>query len=227
MSMLRRLTKFSSCEDGGAAVEFVAAMLFFVVIVFFSFEVAVAVFWNATAEKAAQIGARLAIVSDPAVAAQGCPGTPNPDTNGDWAGQDGQPVPAGVLPLKNCRNGASGAIYGTSCTIANTCHSWAPVECVGGVGESCDAEGFAAVAERVRSIFNLATYERITIRYEDTGLGFAGGPVIPLVTVEITDVPYDLLFVSLLGRMTGTGAALVNMPTVSATLTGEDLSIDS
>ena len=38
--MLRRLIKFSSCEDGGAAVEFVAAMLFFVVIVFFSFEVA-------------------------------------------------------------------------------------------------------------------------------------------------------------------------------------------
>lgn len=227
MSMLRRLRKFGAREDGLAAVEFVAAMIFFVVIVFFSFEVAVAVFWNATAEKAAQIGARLAIVSDPAVASQGCPGTPNPDTNGDWAGNDGDPVPAGVLPLRNCRNGAAGAIYGTSCTIANTCHTWAPVECVGGMGGSCDEMGFTAVAERMRSIFNLATNDRITIRYEDTGLGFAGGPVIPLVTVEIANVPYDLLFASLLGRMSGTGTAAINMPTVSATLTGEDLSINS
>lgn len=227
MSTLRGLRRFGSREDGLAAVEFVAAMIFFVVIVFFSFEVAVAMFWNATAEKAAQIGVRLAIVSDPAVVSQGCPGTPNPDTNGDWAGNDGDAAPAGVLPLRNCRNGAAGAIYGTSCTVANTCHSWGPIVCVGGVGGSCDADGFAPIAERVRSIFNLATDARITIRYEDTGLGFAGGPVIPLVTVEIANVPYDLLFASLLGRMSGTGTAVINMPTVSATLTGEDLSIDS
>ena len=225
--MLRRLRKLGCREEGGASVEFVAVMLFFVVIVFFSFEVAVAVFWNATAEKAAQIGARLAIVSDPAVASQGCPGTPQPGTNGDWPGTDGDPVPAGMLPLRNCRNGPASAIYGMPCSTAGTCHSWGPVECVGGSGGSCDAAGFAAIAQRVRSIFNLATDERITIRYEDTGLGFAGGPVIPLVTIEISNVPYDLLFASLLGRMTGTGTALVNMPTVSATLTGEDLSVDS
>lgn len=227
MNVLRQIRKFGSRAEGGASVEFVAVMLFFVVLVFFSFEVAVAVFWNSTAEKAAQIGVRLAIVSEPAVASQGCPGTPQPGTNGDWPGSDGDPAPAGTLPLRNCRNGAAGAIYGTSCTVANTCHTWGPIECVGGSGGSCDAAGFAAIAQRVQSIFNLATDERITVRYEDTGLGFAGGPVVPLVTVEIADVPYDLLFASLLGRMTGTGTALINMPTVSATLTGEDLSIDS
>jgi hypothetical protein len=239
MSMLGRLRNFGCREEGGAAVEFVAAMIFFVAIVFFSFEIAVAVFWNATAEKAAQIGARLAIVSDPAVTSQGCPGTPNPATNGDWPGSDGDPVPAGNLPLRNCRNGAANAIYGTSCSVANTCHSWGPVVCVGdGMVGSCDDDGFAAIAERVRSIFNLATDQRITIRYEDTGLGFAGGPAIPLVTVEIANVPYDLVMTTVMDNFwrvlcwgdpacLGTPRAFTLMPTVSATLTGEDLSVDS
>ena len=57
--MLRRLSKLIRHDDGGATVEFVAAMSFFVVIFFFVMEIGVAVFWNATAEKAAQIGARL------------------------------------------------------------------------------------------------------------------------------------------------------------------------
>jgi len=215
--MFRRLPKLVRHDDGGATVEFVAAMLFFVVIFFFVMEIGVAVFWNATAEKAAQIGVRLAIVGDPTVTASACPSDNN----------DGDPVPAGTLPLQNCRNGGTGAIYGRPCSTAGTCHTWGPVTCVGGTGANCDAAGFATIAQRVRSIFNLATDDRITIRYEDTSLGYAGGPVIPLVTVEISNVPYDLLFASLLGRMSGTGTALIQMPTVSATLTGEDLSVDS
>ena len=73
MNMLHQIRQISVREEGAAAIEFVAAMVFFTVLSFFSFEVGVAVFWNATAEKAAQIGARLAIVGDPAVLAQGLP----------------------------------------------------------------------------------------------------------------------------------------------------------
>ena len=220
--MSGQLRKFLSREEGGVAVEFVAVMLFFMILVFFSFEIAVALFWNATAEKAAQIGVRLEIVSDPSVNASLCP------TDND----DGDPVPAGTLPLQNCRNGGTGAIYGTSCNIAGTCHTWGPIECVGGTSASCNALGFARTAQRVRSIFNLATDDRITIRYVDSGLGYAGGPVIPLVTVEISNVPFDLFFPYLLQRImdprgTGTVPAPFLMPTISATLTGEDLSIDS
>ena len=211
--MLKQVSRFVTREDGGPTVEFVAAMSFFTVIVFFCLEIGIAVFWNATAEKAAQIGARLAIVGNPAVTSAACP------TGSD----DGDPVAAGVLPLRNCRMPA--AIYGRSCTIAGTCHSWGPIVCQGGTSANCDAAGFATIAQRVQSIFNLATDDTITIRYEDSGLGYAGGPVIPMVTVEITGVPYDLLFTTLLGRITGTDSAGVMMPTVSATLTGEDLSV--
>jgi hypothetical protein len=219
--MIRDILRFSRESDGGATVEFVAAMLFFVVIVFFTFEIAVAVFWNATAEKAAQLGARLAIVGNPAVTAAVCPSGNN----------DGDPVAAGTMPLRNCRTAS--AIYGTSCSIANTCQTWGPIECVGGSGGSCNAAGFATIAQRIRSIFGPATDETITIRYADSGLGYAGGPVIPLVTVEISGVEYDLIFAAILQRIgelatwqeTGTNPATLLMPPVSATLTGEDLSV--
>lgn len=218
MTMPRRFPKFIRDDQGGAAVEFVAAMLFFIVIAFFIMEVGIAVFWISTAEKAAQIGVRLAIVSDPAVISAACPGDRD----------DGDPVPGGTLPLQNCRRPS--AIYGTSCSVALTCHAWGPIECVGSTGANCDAVGFATIATRIRAIFNLATDEKITVRYEDSGLGYAGGPVIPLVTVEISDVEYDLLFASVLDRMRelarrdGTTSAFTTMPTISVTLTGEDLS---
>lgn len=217
--MPRRFPKFIGDDQGVAAVEFVAAMLFFIVIAFFIMEVGIAVFWISTAEKAAQIGVRLAIVSDPAVMSAACPG----------GNDDGDPAPAGTLPLENCRQPS--AIYGTSCSEnVTTCHPWGPIACVGGTGANCDAVGFATIATRVRAIFNLATDEKITVRYEDSGLGYAGGPVIPLVTVQIADVEYDLLFASVLDRMRelarrdGTTSAFTTMPTISVTLTGEDLS---
>lgn len=218
MTMPRRLPKFIRDNQGGAAVEFVATMLFFIVIAFFVLEVGVAVFWISTAEKAAQIGVRLAIVRDPAVISAACP------TGMD----DGDPVLVGTLPLKNCR--MPSAIYGTSCSEVGTCWDWDPIACVGGTGANCDAAGFATIATRVRAIFNLATDEKITVRYEDSGLGYAGGPVIPLVTVEISGVEYDLLFAGVLDRMRelaqrdGTTSAFTTMPTISVTLTGEDLS---
>ena len=214
--MPRRFSKFIGDDQGAAAVEFVAAMLFFIVIAFFIMEVGIIVFWISTAEKAAQIGVRLAIVSDPAVMSAACPG-------------DGAPALTGMLMLQNCRQPS--AIYGISCS-EGACQPWPldPIVCEGGTSANCDAVGFAPIATRVRAIFNLATDEKITVLYEDSGLGYAGGPVIPLVTVQIADVEYDLLFASILDRMRelarrdGTTSAFTTMPTISVTLTGEDLS---
>ena len=212
--MPRRFSKFIGDDQGTAAVEFVAAMLFFIVIAFFIMEVGIIVFWISTAEKAAQIGVRLAIVSDPAVMSAACPG-------------DGALAPTGMLMLQNCRQPS--AIYGISCS-EGACQPWGPIVCEGGTSANCDAVGFATIATRVRAIFNLATDEKITVLYEDSGLGYAGGPVIPLVTVQIADVEYDLLFASILDRMRelarrdGTTSAFTTMPTISVTLTGEDLS---
>lgn len=214
--MIWRTERFFCTEGGGASVEFVAVMPFFMLITFFVIEIAIAVFLIETAEKAGQIGARMAIVGTPAVTTANCP------VSG---------APSNGLPLRNCR-ASSTVVYGTSCSVASTCATWGPVECVGGTSGDCSSDGFQAIANRIRSIFGRAADENITVRYEDSQLGYAGGPIIPLVTVEISNVDYDLFFPFLFERMRalanpGTDPApsvFTTMPTIATTLTGEDLS---
>jgi hypothetical protein len=62
---------------------------------------------------------------------------------------------------------------------------------------------------------------RITYRY--TGLGFAGGPTIPAIALELHDVPFQLGVLGLIGGLLGAGHQLT-LPPISATFTGEDLS---
>ncbi len=63
----RTTSRFIRDQRGGVAVEFVALLPAFLFLTFFVFDIAIAVLWVGTVEKAAQLGARLAIVSDYAV----------------------------------------------------------------------------------------------------------------------------------------------------------------
>ena len=70
--------RFLRDEDAGATVEFVAVMGPMMLIVFFIFEVMVEMVWIGTGEKAAQAGARLAVVSNVAALNSLSPGTSDP-----------------------------------------------------------------------------------------------------------------------------------------------------
>src|SRR5690242_17124051 len=61
------IKRFAKEEAASTTVEFVAISLFFFVIAFLVMEIALALFWWQTAEVAAQIGARYAVVWDPVV----------------------------------------------------------------------------------------------------------------------------------------------------------------
>jgi Flp pilus assembly protein TadG len=192
--MMRPLTSFLRSDRASVTVEFVAIFPFFLFVAFFVMEVTLAFFWWKTAEKAAHIGARVAIVSN---------------------------IAAGGVPN---RNGiATDAISGTLCSDAsNPCVSFGPVTCD---STSCDAATFDRVVGRMQNIFGVIQDQNVTITYENTGLGFAGGPTVPLVTVNLSGIQFQTGIVSILGNFIGGDEnALTTLPDISATLTGEDLS---
>lgn len=185
--------------DEGAlvTVEFVAIFPFFIILVFYALEVALALYWWQSVQEAAQIGVRMAVISDPAVNLEACPGG------------------TGYLPNGNCK--ASGGTYGGSCSSGTNCTGFTTVSCTGGTTSNCDQTAFNAICTRMQAIFAKIDCSDITISYADSGLGFAGGPVIPTVTVSVSNVPFNVIDVPILPNIVST------MPTMTAILTGEDM----
>jgi Flp pilus assembly protein TadG len=186
-----------SCQRGAATVEFVVVAPVFLILFFLVIEVAGAFFWWKTAEKATQLGARLAIVRDVAVTG---------------------------LPARNPKR--DGAVFGLACAAAsNPCNfdnqsTWV---CTAG-GAGCNSAAFQNIMTEMQRIFGQAiTDDNLTITYRYAGLGYAGGPFIPSVTVTLSQVPFGL-FLGFLSSLSGAGDALLTLPDISATLTGEDLS---
>ena len=83
---------------------------------------------------------------------------------------------------------------------------------------------FDELVTRMRAIFPAFTAEHVRVTYWETGLGSAGGPSIPAVTVTLTDVPFQLGVLGLITGLIGGGRTLLTLPDISATFTGEDLS---
>jgi hypothetical protein len=186
-----------SCERGAATVEFVVVFPVFLILFFLAIEVGSAFFWWKTAEKATQLGARLAIVRD--VAATG-------------------------LPARNAKR--TGALFGLACAAAsNPCDfdnqsTWI---CNAG-GAGCNSAAFQNIMSEMRRIFGQAISDgNLTVTYNYVGLGYAGGPFVPSVTVTLSGVPFGM-FIGFLSGLAGAGNSLLVLPDISATLTGEDLS---
>jgi hypothetical protein len=209
---ISRWRTFLEDERAGIALEFVALLQAFLLLFFFALEIAIAVFWTGTVEKAAQLGARFAVVSDKAVT--GLPATYS--------------LAAGHIWGDDCSAGACG----------NAGTGFNPRSCVGGSGGDCDASNclgaaepcFAVIVGRMRDIAPIIQPGHVSITYAYAGLGFAGGPIIPRVTVTVAGVPYDAVMTNLLAGFTrlvtgdpGAASPLTNLPTIAVTFTGEDL----
>jgi hypothetical protein len=81
----------------------------------------------------------------------------------------------------------------------------------------------------MQGIFPKVLASNVTISYAGTGLGFAGGPVVPSVTVKISGVPYGTLLNTIMSNFMAKGGTTgnpfsANLPDISVTMTGEDLS---
>ena len=199
--------RFFRDAQGGVAVEFVTLMPAFVFLTFFIIEIGVALLWIGTVEKAAQLGARMAVVSDYAVT-----GLPTSGKNA---------IANGFLPGGNCK------LVGQSQNPCVAFNSGNALSCPG----SCNPQGFDAIFNRMDAIASMLQPSNVAISYTYAGLGFAGGPIVPRVTVTVQNVPYDSVMTSLLNRFyrlaTGNQSANLGMtllPVITATFTGEDLS---
>jgi len=201
-------------QSGTTMIEFTIVMVLFFLLTFGLVEFGFLLFqWNSAA-KAAQFGARMAAISDPVwtplttLTSTGtaggpwqtafnvtCNGTNASGSNGTCGGSTTEYDPAAMQLLVFGRGG------GTTC---------------GPVGPDGDP-GMCDLFERI-------TPQNVNIRYQNTGLGFAGRPggPVPTVTLSLTGLTYQFFA---LGDLLGFGD--VTMPPFTVTMTGEDLSKDA
>lgn len=193
-------------RSGAATVEF--ALLFWILL-FLTLgiiEFGLALFQWARAEKALQLGARIAVVSSPiAHELKNFSGKTDANSFGD-----------------SCRDATTGATQPYCVYDPN------PVRCTstGCNGYGFDAAAFNRIVDRMRVIAPWIQPDWVVVEYGATGLGFVGRPgsrqgefnLVPSVSVRIENAAFPLL---LMDDLFGLDA--IPMPTFSTTLVGEDL----
>ena len=191
MFIKKRLKLFLSDERGVNSVEFPIIFFFMILFVLFAFQVAFAMFELISAEKAVQTGARIASVRDPVHLGV--------ETTND-------PVSADTLGFP-C-NGS-----GNNCVIPTT-RTWScgPEEWY--VDANCDVDRMLTIYNDMRRQGINVEGTDITITYTYAGLGYAGGPMIPIIEVSMDRKNFLL--------NTGFGFRLIRHP-VKAVAVGEDL----
>jgi hypothetical protein len=162
--------------------------------------------WLQFTEMATQAGVRTAVVRSPAVA--GLPAVNGP-ANGGLLGQSCTRVPSPCAPLTTS---SCGPLFEEDVL--------------------CSGTAFDHIFERMRQffpdipLFTVVQPGNISIRYEDSGLGYVGGPPVPLVTVAVSGVEIPVIgaIIDLAFRLVG-GAAGDNatMRPIQASMTAEDL----
>lgn len=198
---------FWSSQSGAAMVEMAIAMPLLLTLLLGFVDFGYAFYqWNA-ANKAVQMGARLAQISTPVASGLSKEAKTPADTL-----LVGTPVPAGTYD------------YICSATAAGV------ASCVCGTGSTCqditsDQTAFDFIYDggnRAGMHDLLPTLEKseVRIEYAASGLGYwtrPSGPV-PTITVSITNHPFQFFF---LGGLLGFGN--ITMPSMLSTVTGEDL----
>jgi hypothetical protein len=164
--------------------------------------------WLQFAEMATQAGVRTAVVRSVVESL----------TNGE--GKDDS--------LPGFIEAADGGPIGRSCSAnPGACVPLEPLSCGPFYGGgTCAGQAFDHVAARMQQIFPLIEPGNISIRYMDSGLGYVGGPPVPLVTVVVSglQIPVIGAIIDLAFRLVG-GAAGDNttMRPIQASMTAEDL----
>lgn len=199
---LRNLRAFGRNENGSAAtLEYVVLLLPLLALVFTSFQIALAYHFSLTAQKAVELGARIAAVRDPVFTA---------------------------LPDVNTLNNNGEFEIGDACAAGACEDMGGPFTCTGeDVGsELCDATAWAAIAQEVANLAYLLDPDDLSITYFYGALGFAGGPFTPIIEVRIRERPFFLQFFFNIGIGESDGNE-VGLPSVAATAIAEDMSSDN
>lgn len=197
--MRTAIRRFPTCQNGASAAEFALVLPVLLLFLLGIIDVGRLMWTLNGAEKATQMGARAAVVSN------FVPGGLASHDYGSLLGQ-GAPIPVGQFGAARCQK-PSGAV---TCDCTTTpCPTLAPI----------NSDAFNAIVNRMRAIAPAIAETDVRITYTNSGLGYAGDPngadVAPLVTVDAIGIDFTPLLFQFFG-------ASFNLPTISATLTMED-----
>jgi Flp pilus assembly protein TadG len=203
-------------EAGGALVEATVLIPILFVFLLGSVDFLYAFYQWTAASKAAQLGARLAAVSDPV--ATGLTGNSNIAT----LAVSGTVLLGDAMPdfQVTCASGACSCTRGT-CAGMGTYSAAAMNTIVFGRGSAACNDTTNYYNAGMCDIFPRITAANVKIVYDQTGLGYAGrdaGPV-PTIAVSLQNLTFQFFFLNGLR-----GFANLAMPAFTTTVTGESLS---
>ena len=185
-------------ERGATAAEFAMVLPLLLLFLFGIIDVGRLMYtWN-EAEKATQMGARMAVVTDM---------VPGGLAAMDYSTSLGQgvPVPTTTFGSASCTKPSSGV----TCSCTGNCPTLTPY----------NGTAFDNIVTRMKVFLPDLTAANVAIDYTNSGLGFSGDPngadVAPLVTVRIVNMKFQPLTLLLFG-------AAFDMPEFRAALTLED-----
>ena len=154
------------------------------------------------AEKAAQMGARFAVVTNPIA-----PGVAS-SYLGTGGLTQGDVIPASAFGKITCKSAGGCTCTTTPCPTLGT----------------TDTAAFNAIVARMQLFLPELSASNVAVEYSSSGLGYAGDPnehdLSPMVTVKIGSPATPLQF----RPITAFLIASMNMPAFTTSLTAEDLS---
>lgn len=161
------------------------------------------------AEKAAQMGARMAVVTDP------ISGGISASYLGVGGLTQGDIIPASAFGKITCTGSGSGTSITASCTCTTS-----PCPALG----TANNTAFRNIVTWMQNFLPEVSASNIAVEYSSSGLGYAGNPygrdLSPLVTVKIGTPATTLQF----RPITFLAIRTMSMPTFTTSLTAEDLS---
>ena len=194
-------------DQGSALVEFAIVLPLFLLLFFGLIDFGRMGGDFTFANKPVQRAARIAVVRPPV-----CNSVPLTNARGT--------VPPGTVPPR----------FGTSCTAGGSiCAVPTAAVCTGQVGNATSDEIWAEVGPLLPAGATPANL-RYTYTF-DPALNFLGGPYVPVVKVEITNLQFTFVsplgaLAALAGAATGSGmSGTVTFPAMTMTLPGEDLAL--
>lgn len=191
-------------DESGLAAEFALVLPLLLLFLLGTIDVGIYAWRLNQAEKATQVGARWAAVTDPLATEITSTSYVN-QTIGGVLVEQGDRVPLGALGLLTCTSA------GCTCTTAPC------------PGTTFDSDAFDRLAARMKTIYPPIQDSNITVEYRGSGLGYAGDPngpdIAPLITVRLKGLTYDSVVLSPLGGGVG-------LPDFAYSMTAEDSSCE-
>ncbi len=196
-----RRTSLAGDRRGAGAAEFALVLPLLLIMLFAIIDGGRFAWEYNRAEKATQVGARMAVVTD--VISTGLRDNTyvGVSIGGNPALTGGQTIPVGALGTITCDS--------STCSCAGAC---------GGITAGRNGTAFTNLVNRMRQIKPDITEANVRVLYRGSGLGYAGDPngmeMSPLVTVELTGLQFR--------PVTSLTLATISMPSFATTLTAED-----